>query len=97
MAKECLIQKHKKLQAAWDKHQVEVQKAQELPKEKREEVLAQLKAKRVKKRLYKARVYNRCAMTGRAHGYIRYFGVCRQEFREMAHRGELPGVTKSSW
>jgi small subunit ribosomal protein S14 len=43
------------------------------------------------------RVKNRCAITGRAHGYIRKFGVSRICFREMAHRGLIPGVTKSSW
>jgi len=43
------------------------------------------------------RVKNRCAITGRAHGYIRKFGVSRICFRDMAHRGLIPGVTKSSW
>ena len=43
------------------------------------------------------RVKNRCAVTGRSRGYMRYFGLSRQQFREMARRGEIPGVTKSSW
>ncbi|MER3443106.1 Alternate 30S ribosomal protein S14 [Calidithermus terrae] len=40
---------------------------------------------------------NRCAFTGRAKGYIRYFGISRIQLREMAHRGLLPGVKKASW
>lgn len=39
---------------------------------------------------------NRCKITGRARGYMSYFGLSRLQFREMASKGELPGVTKSS-
>lgn len=40
---------------------------------------------------------NRCAETGRSRGYMRQFGLSRIAFREHASRGEIPGVTKSSW
>jgi small subunit ribosomal protein S14 len=43
------------------------------------------------------RIRNRCQVTGRPHGFIRHFGLSRIAFREMAHRGELPGVKKASW
>ena len=43
------------------------------------------------------RLKNRCMFTGRTRGYYRKFGVSRLVFREMALRGELPGVKKSSW
>ena len=43
------------------------------------------------------RVRNRDAQDGRPRGYLRKFGVSRVRMREMAHRGELPGVRKSSW
>ncbi|GAA1285586.1 30S ribosomal protein S14 [Planotetraspora silvatica] len=43
------------------------------------------------------RVRNRDSVDGRPRGYLRTFGLSRIRFREMAHRGELPGVTKSSW
>jgi small subunit ribosomal protein S14 len=43
------------------------------------------------------RLKNRCAITGRSRGYIRKFGISRVCFRELAHRGLIPGVTKSSW
>ncbi len=40
---------------------------------------------------------NRCNETGRPHGYMRQFGLNRISFREHASKGEIPGVTKSSW
>lgn len=43
------------------------------------------------------RVHNRCSLTGRPHGYLRKFGVSRIVFRELAHRGQIPGVRKASW
>jgi small subunit ribosomal protein S14 len=53
------------------------------------------KAKRRPK--FKVRQYHRCKVCGRPHAYIRDFGLCRLCFREMAHRGEIPGVRKASW
>jgi small subunit ribosomal protein S14 len=44
-----------------------------------------------------ARLVNRCAMTGRRHGYLRKFGCSRLTFREAALSGLIPGVTKASW
>ncbi|MEW6468196.1 MAG: 30S ribosomal protein S14 [Bacteroidota bacterium] len=40
---------------------------------------------------------NRCKLTGRPRGYIRQFGICRNQFRELALMGKIPGVTKASW
>jgi len=40
---------------------------------------------------------NRCIMTGRPRGYFRKFGVSRLVFREMALKGEIPGIKKASW
>ncbi len=45
----------------------------------------------------KTRVRNRCALTGRPRAYYRRFDLSRIALRELASRGELPGVTKSSW
>ncbi len=53
--------------------------------------------KQKRKAKFKARAYNRCNVCGRPHGYSRFFGLCRICIREMAHKGMLPGVTKSSW
>lgn len=53
--------------------------------------------KQKKKPKFKVRGYNRCTICGRAHGTFRFFGLCRICLREKAHKGELPGVVKSSW
>ena len=46
---------------------------------------------------FKVRGYTRCNRCGRARAVLRKFGLCRVCLREMAHKGELPGVSKSSW
>ncbi len=46
---------------------------------------------------YPTQYRNRCQICGRPRGYIRLFGICRLCFRELAQRGELPGVRKASW
>jgi small subunit ribosomal protein S14 len=43
------------------------------------------------------RLKNRCQLTGRPRGYMRYFGLSRVMFREMALQGKIPGVRKASW
>lgn len=43
------------------------------------------------------RLKNRCELTGRPRGYLRKFKVSRIAFRELAHKGQIPGVMKSSW
>lgn len=43
------------------------------------------------------RLRNRCNITGKPRGYVRDFGLCRNQFREMASKGLIPGVTKASW
>jgi small subunit ribosomal protein S14 len=53
------------------------------------------KAKRAPK--FKVRKYNRCQRCGRSRAFLRKFGMCRICFRELALRGEIPGVRKSSW
>jgi len=46
---------------------------------------------------YSTRVVRRCWRCGRNKGYMRDFNICRICFRELAAKGEMPGVTKSSW
>ncbi|WP_084243725.1 30S ribosomal protein S14 [Planomicrobium okeanokoites] len=43
------------------------------------------------------RLKNRCMVTGRPRGYMRKFGMSRIAFRELAHKGQIPGVRKASW
>lgn len=46
---------------------------------------------------FKVRRYNRCKLCGRPRGFIGRFQICRICFRELALRGEIPGVVKASW
>ncbi|OGH07131.1 MAG: 30S ribosomal protein S14 type Z [Candidatus Levybacteria bacterium RBG_13_35_9] len=50
-----------------------------------------------KKQKFTTREVNRCNICGRSRGYMRRFGLCRICFRELAQKGELPGVIKSTW
>ncbi len=58
---------------------------------------AQLKLQKLPRNSCENRVRNRCELTGRPRGYYRAFGLSRIQFRELALRGMIPGVTKSSW
>jgi small subunit ribosomal protein S14 len=56
-----------------------------------------LRIKAERKPKYRVRGYSRCARCGRPRAVYRAFGLCRLCFREMAHNGEIPGITKASW
>lgn len=56
-----------------------------------------LKEKQQKTPKYKVRAYTRCKVCGRPKAVYKRFGLCRICLRDMAHAGELPGVTKASW
>ncbi|TWF92609.1 30S ribosomal protein S14 [Saccharopolyspora dendranthemae] len=60
-------------------------------------VEAQRELQRQPRDASRVRLRNRDAVDGRPRGYVRKFGLSRVRLREMAHNGELPGVTKSSW
>ncbi|MBE5746153.1 MAG: type Z 30S ribosomal protein S14 [Clostridiales bacterium] len=56
-----------------------------------------LKVKQARKQKFSTREYTRCTICGRPHSVLKKYGICRVCFREMANRGEIPGVVKSSW
>lgn len=57
----------------------------------------QTQLQKLPKNSSKVRLRNRCAITGRPRGVYRKFGLARNKIREIAMRGELPGLTKASW
>ena len=89
MAKKSSIAKQKKRQQMVEKYAEERQRLIEAGDR---EGLA-----RLPRNSSPTRLRNRCGVTGRSRGYIRRFGLSRITFREMALKGEIPGVTKSSW
>ncbi|MEG2321894.1 MAG: type Z 30S ribosomal protein S14 [Bacilli bacterium] len=46
---------------------------------------------------FQVRKYTRCSICGRPHAVLQKYGICRICFRELAYKGQIPGVTKSSW
>jgi small subunit ribosomal protein S14 len=66
-----------------------------LPEEER--MAARLKLQQLPRNASPVRERNRCALTGRPRGVFRKFGLCRNKLRELAFRGEVPGMTKASW
>jgi small subunit ribosomal protein S14 len=62
-----------------------------------ERLIARLKLAEIPRNANPTRVRNRCATTGRPRGYYRKFGLNRIELRNLANKGLIPGVTKSSW
>ena len=66
-----------------------------LPDEER--AAARLKLAKLPRDTSPTRVITRCYLTGRPRGNFRKFGLCRMAFRQLAHKGLLPGVTKASW
>lgn len=62
-----------------------------------ERMTARLKFQQLPRNSSPVRQRNRCALTGRPRGVFKKFGLCRNKLREIAMRGEVPGMTKASW
>ncbi|NJM54076.1 MAG: 30S ribosomal protein S14 [Blastocatellia bacterium] len=101
MAKISKIVKNEKRQATVEKYatrRAELKKIINNPKSSIEEVdNAVLKLQKMPRNASKIRVRNRCSQTGRPRGFLRKFGISRVTFRDLALKGQIPGVVKSSW
>ncbi len=89
MAKKSMLEREKKREIAVQKYAA---KRQALKEAGDYEALSKLP-----RNASPTRLHNRCKLTGRPHGYMRKFGICRNQFRDLAYRGEIPGVRKASW
>jgi small subunit ribosomal protein S14 len=101
MAKLALINRERKRRAAVKKH---ANKRSELialtlnPKLSDEDrYSARLRLQQLPRNASPVRLRNRCALTGRPRGTFRKFGLARNKLRDIAMRGEIPGVIKASW
>ena len=101
MAKKSMIAKNeqrKEIVARYAERRAELKKIIKNPNTSDEDRMeAQWELNRQPRNASPVRVRNRDAADGRPRGYLRKFGLSRVRMREMAHRGELPGVRKSSW
>lgn len=101
MAKKSMIAREKKRVQLIEKYQ---KKREELKHvissvtaSDEEKQAADLKLQKLPRDSSASRVRNRCAITGRPHGFYRKFGLGRNKLRESVMRGDVPGVTKASW
>ena len=101
MAKMALINRNEKRRRTVKKYaakRAELLAIANNPKVSQEERYeARLKLQRLPRDASPVRVRNRCALTGRPRGTFRKFGLARNKLREIAMRGEIPGVIKASW
>ena len=101
MAKLSLIQREKKreqLVAKFAKKHAELTAiANDAKRSDEERYAARLELQKLPRNAYPTRLRNRCEMTGRPRGTFRQFGLGRNKIRELAFKGDIPGVVKASW
>ena len=101
MAKKSLIErelKRAKLVAKFkSKHDELKTAANDVKKSDEERYAARLELQKLPRNAYPSRQRNRCGMTGRPRGTFRQFGLARNKIRELAFKGDIPGVVKASW
>lgn len=101
MAKQSLIQreeKREKLVAKFAKKYAELKAIiDDSSKSDEERYEARLALQKLPRNANPTRLRNRCGMTGRPRGTFRKFGLARTKIRELAFRGDIPGVVKASW
>ena len=100
MAKLALINKQKKREkmvAQYAKKREAIKAKMSVNATPEERMDAMKKLAKLPRNANPTRLHNRCSVTGRSRGFLRLFGLCRQQVRTMASEGKLPGVRKSSW
>ena len=101
MAKTSMVEREKRRAKIVEKYAAKRTELKELirnPKTSAEDrMAAQEKLQKLPRDASPSRGRNRCAITGRSRGVYRKFGLSRVKIREVANRGEIPGLTKASW
>ena len=101
MAKVSLIQreeKREKLVAKYAKKYAELQAiARDAKRSDEERYVARLELQKLPRNANPTRLRNRCGLTGRPRGTFRKFGLARSKIRDLAFKGDIPGVVKASW
>jgi small subunit ribosomal protein S14 len=101
MAKKSMLMRQRHREAAVKRYAAKRAQLKELIRNPKtsddEKVDAQKQLQKLPRDASPIRLRNRCALTGRPHGYYRKFGLSRTKLRETTMRGEIPGLSKASW
>jgi small subunit ribosomal protein S14 len=101
MAKKSMLMRQKRREAAVEKYAKKRAELKELIRNPRtsedNKAAAQAALQKLPRDANPVRLRNRCALTGRPHGYYRKFGLSRTKLREATMRGDVPGLRKASW
>jgi small subunit ribosomal protein S14 len=101
MAKKSMLMRQKRREAIVEKYAKKRAELKELIRNPRtsedNKAAAQAALQKMPRDASPIRLRNRCALTGRPHGYYRKFGLSRTKVRETTMRGEIPGLRKASW
>ena len=101
MAKTSMVERERRRERTVKKYAVRRAQLKELIRSPRtsdeSRAEAQVKLQKMPRDASPSRVRNRCQLTGRPRGVYRKFGLARTKIREVANRGEIPGLVKSSW
>jgi small subunit ribosomal protein S14 len=101
MAKQSSMNKDKRLRKLVAQHAAKRARlkasANDATKPLAERMQATIKLAQMPRNGSKTRIHNRCELTGRSRGYYRKLKICRNQLRELASQGLIPGMVKSSW
>ena len=101
MAKQSSMNKNKRRRAMVAQYAGKRSRLKEIAYDRKkpaeERFAAQLKLAQMPRNSSATRIRNRCELTGRARGYYRKLKLCRNQLRELASQGLIPGMVKSSW
>jgi small subunit ribosomal protein S14 len=101
MAKKSMLMRQRHRQQAVKRYAAKRAELKELIRDPKtsedDKIEAQKKLQKLPRDANPIRLRNRCALTGRPHGYYRKFGLSRTKLRETTMRGEIPGLSKASW
>jgi small subunit ribosomal protein S14 len=101
MAKKSMLMRQRHREAAVKRYAAKRAELKELIRNPKtsddEKIEAQKQLQKLPRDASPIRLRNRCALTGRPHGYYRKFGLARTKLRETTMRGEIPGLSKASW
>ncbi len=101
MTRAALVEREKKRELLEEKYSSKYMMLKkiiaDMTKTEEEKFEARIALQKLPKNSFRVRQRNRCALTGRPRGTFRKFGIARNKLRELALKGDIPGIVKASW